>query len=173
MELIAEKKVDHALNDKLATALLSLLIVSIVLDIIAPVIATFTFSAFGYPVFFVALLDWIILVVCLGIYVGILNHEVGQYIPHARLREVSDMTILGVGFWMLLGIFGGRAISHPILFVITVVIIILIPLIPILLLLYMCGCLYGRDRVVIVKERDHIWEDWYRPANWHQILSQR
>ncbi|KEF59380.1 uncharacterized protein A1O9_04224 [Exophiala aquamarina CBS 119918] len=173
MGLIAEKKVDHALNDRLATALFSLLIVSIVFEITAPVIATFLSSAFGYPVFFVDLLDWIIDMVCLGIYVGILNHEVGQYIPHARLGDVSDKAILGVGFWMLLTIFGGRAISHPILFVSTVVIIIVIPLIPILLLLYTCLCLHGRDRVVRDMERDHIWECWYRRAIWHQILSQR
>jgi hypothetical protein len=127
------------LNDRLAVALLSLLAVSIVLDITALVIAMLSSSAFETAVFLPALLDEVILVVCIGIYLGIMNHEVGDYIPHEKRHDVSDKAILGVGFWMLLGIFGGRAISNPALLIITLLIALAIPLAFISLLLIIVG----------------------------------
>jgi hypothetical protein len=140
MTLIEEKGVDHALNDRLAVALLSLLAVSIVLHVTALVIAIFSSSAFGTAVFLPALLDEVILVGCIGIYLGIMNHEVGDYIPNEKMHNISDKAILGVGFWMLLGILGGRAISNPALLIITLLIALTIPLAFISLLLFIVGC---------------------------------
>jgi hypothetical protein len=69
-----------------------------------------------------------------------MNHEVGGYIPNEKIHDVSDKAILGVGFWMLLGIFGGRAISNPALLKITLLVALTLPLVCISLLLWIFGC---------------------------------
>jgi hypothetical protein len=138
MKLIDEKGVNHGFNNRLAIALLSLLAVSITLDVITLIIAISSDSAFGVAVFLPAFLDEVILVVCLGIYIGIVNHELGEYM--SELQDYSDKTTLGVGFWMLLGIFSVRAISSPSLFVITLLVAFAIPLAFISLLLCIFGC---------------------------------
>jgi hypothetical protein len=139
MKLIGEKGVNHGLNDRLAVALLALLVVSIILDVTALIIAILSDSAFGIAVFLPAFLDEVILLVCLGIYLGILNHEVGQYMSQ-ELQDYSDKAILGVGFWMLLGIFSVRTISSPSLLIITLLVALAIPLAFISLLLFIFGC---------------------------------
>ncbi|KAH9210483.1 hypothetical protein DL95DRAFT_465751 [Leptodontidium sp. 2 PMI_412] len=143
IELIHDRGVNHAFNDRLAVAMLALLVISIILNISQLAIALFNESAFGILIFVPAFLDEVILVVCLGLYLGINNHEVGEYIPDGQ--RVSDMAILGVGFWMLLAIFCVRAISSPALFVVTVIIIVSIPIAIISLLLCLCG---GQSTVV-------------------------
>ena len=138
MKLIEEKGVNHGFNDRLAVALRALLIVSILLDITTLIIAILSDSAFGMWVFLPAFIDEIILVVCLGIYIGILNHELGEYISEPQ--NYSDKAILGVGFWMLLGIFSVRAISSPALLIITLLVALSIPLAFISLLFLILGC---------------------------------
>ncbi|KAH7327475.1 hypothetical protein BKA65DRAFT_67969 [Rhexocercosporidium sp. MPI-PUGE-AT-0058] len=152
IELIHEAGVNHSLSNRLAVALLALLAVSIVLNVAVLVIAHFNESAFKMLVFVPAFLHELILVVCLGLYLGISNHEVGEYIPDGE--RVSDMAVLGVGFWMLLAIFCVRAISSPALFVTTIIIIVSIPIAIVSFLLCLCG---GSDTVqshttYIVKE---------------------
>jgi hypothetical protein len=138
MKLIEEKGVNHGFNDRLAVALRALLIVSILLDITTLIIAILSDSAFGMWVFLPAFIDEIILVVCLGIYIGILNHELGEYMSEPK--DYSDKAILGVGFWMLLGIFSVRAISSPALLIITLLVALSIPLAFISLLFLILGC---------------------------------
>ncbi|KAG4444172.1 hypothetical protein IFR05_000401 [Cadophora sp. M221] len=136
-ELIHTQGVNHAFNDRLAVAMLALLIISIILNIAQLAIALFNESAFSMLIFVPAFLDEVILVVCLGLYLGISNHEVGEYIPDGK--RVSDMSLLGVGFWLLLATFCVRAISSPALFVVTLVIIVSIPIMVVSLLLCLCG----------------------------------
>ncbi|KAH7397911.1 hypothetical protein BKA64DRAFT_52818 [Cadophora sp. MPI-SDFR-AT-0126] len=136
-ELIHDQGVNHAFNDRLAVAMLALLVISIILNVCQLAIALFNESAFGMLIFVPAFLDEVILVVCLGLYLGISNHEVGEYIPDGT--RVSDMSILGVGFWMLLAIFCMRAISSPALFIVTVIIVVSIPIAIVSLLLCLCG----------------------------------
>jgi hypothetical protein len=138
MKLIEEKGVNHEFNDRLAVALRALLIVSILLDITTLIIAILSDSAFGIWVFLPAFIDEIILVVCLGIYIGILNHELGEYMSEPQ--DYSDKAILGVGFWMLLGIFSVRAISSPSLLIITLLVALSVPLAFISLLFLILGC---------------------------------
>ncbi|KAL2061226.1 hypothetical protein VTL71DRAFT_7499 [Oculimacula yallundae] len=139
MTFIKERGVDHGLNNRLAIAILALLTVSILLNLITLLVALLNDSAFSTLPFIPALLDEVILVVCLGLYLGIINHEVGDYVPNGDFSNISDISILGVGFWMLLAIFCLRAISIPALFVLTIVIIVSIPIACISLLL----CCFG------------------------------
>lgn len=149
------QKVDHALTGKLATALFALLILSTILNVCA-LGAAFVFgSGFALPVFIIGLIDEMIIVTCIGLFIGIINHEVGQYIPPSvNLGDIDDKAALGVGFWLLVAVLGARVISHPLLFLLTLVVCLLIVLIPISLLL--CCCLGGDSReqaTVYVKTR--------------------
>ena len=150
-----EAGVDHAFTSRLAAALFALLIISAILNAAALVAAFLCGSGFGLPVFIIGLVDEVLMVCCIGVFIGITNHEVGRYIPASvNLGDIDGQAALGVGFWMLVAIFAARAISHPLLFFVTLVVCLLIILIPILLLL--CCCLGGDSRegtVVYVRAR--------------------
>lgn len=122
-DTLNEANVDHAFTARLATALFALLIISTILNVASLVTSVVCGSGFALPVFIIGLVDEIILVTCIGIFIGVINHEVGRYIPASvHLGEIDDKAALGIGFWMFLAIFVARAISHPMLFILTVVV---------------------------------------------------
>ncbi|KEZ45885.1 hypothetical protein SAPIO_CDS1255 [Scedosporium apiospermum] len=150
IEGLHEEGVDHAFTSRLAAAIFALLIISIFLNVGALAVAAWTGSGFIKPVFIIELVDEMILVTCIGIFIGIINHEVGRYIPDTlRLRDVDDKQILGVGFWMLVAMFATRAVSHPLLFITTLVVALIVVIVPILLLLACCCGGDRREEVVI------------------------
>lgn len=126
----------------MTAALFALLVISSILNASALVAAFFCGSGFGLTVFIIGLVDEVNMVTYMVI--GIINHEVGRYIrPPLSLKGIDDKAVLGVGFWMLVGIFAARAISHPLLFVVTLAICLFIIFIPVFPLL--C-CLGGDSR---------------------------
>lgn len=150
MDTLNGAGVDHTLTGKLATALFGLLIFSTILNVCALVAAALFGSGFALPVFVIGLIDEIIIVTCIGLFIGIINHEVGRYIPASvNLGDIDDKAALGLGFWMLVAVLGLRVISHPLLFVVTLVVCLLILIIP--LFLIACCCLGddGRDSATV------------------------
>lgn len=144
VKTLNERGPDHSFTSRLATAMFALLVISTILNVSGIIAAVFYGSGFAKPIFIIGLIDEMILVTCIGIFLGLLNHEVGKYIPATvALRDIDDKAILGVGFWMLIAAFGARAISHPLLFLITLVVALLVVLVPISLLL---ACCLGSDR---------------------------
>ncbi len=123
---IAGKPVDHALSQRLAVALLSLLIVSIVFNVISLVIGIST-SVFGKAVFIPLLLDALILAVCIGIFIGIFGCEVGGYLLDEKMLSILSTAVLGIGFCMLIAMFGCRLVSHPALLIGFLLLMFLIP----------------------------------------------
>ncbi|OAQ57369.1 protein kinase-like domain [Pochonia chlamydosporia 170] len=140
LNVIASNPVDHAYNNRLASALLALLAICIVLNIATTAVALFSVSAFALPVFFPGLVDEILLVTCLGIYLGIMNHEAGSYIMQDHQHDIDGKAVLGVGFWLLLSTFAVRALSMPALLATTVLVAVSIPLVVISLVLCVVGC---------------------------------
>ncbi|GAB1315301.1 hypothetical protein MFIFM68171_05511 [Madurella fahalii] len=136
LSLTQSSAVDHAFNNRLASGLLALLVFSFLMNLAITSTAIFiqalykSESAFRRePIFYLGLFDEILLVTCLGIYMGIMNHEVGGYIIHERRHEISQNAVLGIGFWLLFAVFGLRVVSHPALFVTTVLVALAIPVI--------------------------------------------
>ncbi|SPO07029.1 uncharacterized protein DNG_09723 [Cephalotrichum gorgonifer] len=161
MDTLNGEGVDHALAGKLATALFALLISSTILGLCALIVAFVCGSGFALPVFVLGLIDEIIIITCIGLFIGIINHEVGRYIPSAaHLGDIDDKAALGVGFWLLVAILGARAISHPLLFALTLVVSLAILVIPIVVLLGCCpvgesrkkATVYVRTKVMYVCE---------------------
>lgn len=148
-ELIDLRGVDHELSDRLALAILALLLASLFLNMIGLLVAWWSESAFGVLVFIPSFIDEVLLAVCLGLYLGILNYEVGEYIPGGKKRDMFHTSILGVGFWMLLGIFSVRAISSPTLFIVTLLVALSIPLGFFSLIL----CIFGDGSTVVAVTR--------------------
>jgi hypothetical protein len=155
VQTLKDRGPDRDFTDRLAKAMFALLIISILLNVSALAAAVYFGSGFAMPVFIIGLIDEMILVTCAGIFIGLMNHEVGQYIPATTaLRDIDDMAVLGVGFWLLIAVVGVRAISHPLLFVITLVVALLVVLIPVLLLLACCLGSDSREKTVVyVRER--------------------
>jgi hypothetical protein len=137
--LVEEKPIDHALSQRLTIALFSLLIVSIVTNVISLVVSIGQ-SGFGKVVFVPLLLDALLLAVCIGIYIGILQYEVGGYLPDEENFKVPGTAVLGIGFWMLVAMFGCRLVSHPALLVGFLLLLFLIPLMFLILLSIMFDC---------------------------------
>ncbi|PKS08364.1 hypothetical protein jhhlp_005308 [Lomentospora prolificans] len=155
-----EKGVNHGLTNRLAAAMFALLIISVFLNAGALAAAAWCGSGFGKSVFIIELVDEMILVTCIGIFIGIGNHEIGGYYPDTlRLRDIDDKAILGVGFWLLIAMFTTRAISHPFLFIITLIVALLILILPLIILWFCCSSEDSRDETVVtVRSRvEHIW----------------
>ncbi|KUL84204.1 hypothetical protein ZTR_06912 [Talaromyces verruculosus] len=140
LNLIALNPIDHTYNNRLASALLALLAVCIVLNFATTAIAPFCDAAFSLRFFFPALVEEILLVTCLGIYLGIMNNEGTSYITPEHEHDIDGMAVLGVGFWLLLSAFAVRAASTPALLVTTVLVAASIPLLVISLVFCVLGC---------------------------------
>ena len=168
LDTLNKANVDHDHTSRLAAALFAFLIISTLLNACALVAAVLCGSGFGLPVFFIGLADEVIMVTCLGIFLGIINHEMGRYIPASvNLGDIDDKAALGVGFWFLVAIFVVRVISHPLLLALTIAICVLIILIPIFLILCCLGGggdakEYVQTKVVYVYgttqlDKDSVW----------------
>ena len=149
LSLISSTPINHASNNRLATALLALLAASVVLNLATTAVALLLSggSAFALPVFFTALVDEVLLVAAVGLYLGIMNHEAGAYVMREHVRGVDGKAVLGVGFWLLLGALAVRVVSMPALVVTTVVVGVGVPLVVVYLIFVVCGC--SRERLVV------------------------
>ena len=152
LDLIASAPVNHAHNDRLAAALLALLAFSAVLNVAATLVALFRPSAFCLPVFFPALVDEVLLVAAGGVYLGILNHEVGPYIVRGHavdgsVHVVDGGSVLGIGFWLLLSVLAVRVVSMPALVVGTVGTVGVVIAVPVLVVCLVCSCICCSDSV--------------------------
>jgi hypothetical protein len=105
----------------------SLLLVSITLNITSLIIGAISDSAFGLAPFVPLLLDAIALAACIGLYLGIIQRGLGDYMVD-KIAPLPSMHILGIGFWMLMAIFGARVLSHPALAIGFICLLLLIPL---------------------------------------------
>jgi hypothetical protein len=154
VQTLNDRGPDHSFTGRLAKAMFALLIISTLLNVSGLVAAVFYGSGFAKPVFIIGLIDEIILFTCIGIFIGLINHELGRCLSSTvALREVDDMAVFGVGFWMLVAVFGARAISHPLLFLVTLVVALFVVLVPIFLLLICCMGSDGRERTVVYVRR--------------------
>lgn len=149
-DTLNEADVDHDFTSRLATAIFALLIVSTILNVASLITSVVCGSGFALPVFLIGLIDEVILITCIGIFIGIINHEVGRYIPASvNLGDIDDKAALGIGFWMLLAIFVARVISHPMLFILTIVVCFFIVFLFLVLLFSCCLGESSRDRTTV------------------------
>lgn len=154
IDTLNEANVDHAFTSRLATAIFALLIVSTILNVSALVTSFICGSGFALPVFIIGLIDEVILVTCIGIFIGVINHEVGRYIPSSvNLGDIDDKAALGIGFWMLVAVFAARVISHPMLFAVTIVVCFFIIFFFLFLLFTCCLGESSRDRTTVYIRR--------------------
>jgi hypothetical protein len=124
---IESRPVNHALVHQLSTVIFSLLLVSVTLNITSLIIGTISDSAFGLAPFVPLLLDAIALAACIGLYFGVIQHGLGDYMVDKN-APLPSMHILGIGFWMLIAIFVVRILSHPALAIGFICLLLLIPL---------------------------------------------
>ena len=163
-DTLNQANIDHAFTGRLSTAIFALLIFSMILNVSALVTSLICGSGFALFVLIIGLIDEIILVTCIGIFIGVINHEVGRYIPASvNLGDIDDKAALGIGFWMLLALFVARVISHPMLFVLTIVICFSVVLI-FLFLIFSC-CLGDSSRDSVTVEIKRRAEDIYGTTN--------
>ncbi|KAK2740751.1 hypothetical protein FQN57_005983 [Myotisia sp. PD_48] len=116
---VENKKVNHALNDRMASTIFALLIISIMMGTAGLVVSVLTGSPFNLATFFPLLLDTLAVGASVGLFLGIIQTELGSYFPRARELRVPDSAVMDIGFYLLLGLFGTRVISHPAFFMMT------------------------------------------------------
>jgi hypothetical protein len=146
------------------------LIISILINVISLVLKI-KLSLLSGAVFGTLLLDALILAVCIGIFLGIIQYEVGDYLPDDKQTSIKGTAVLGVRFWILIALFGARLISHPFLLIGFIAIALLVPVMVIFvifLVLSLFGCVSTKTTINhVVKIKDsRLWRPGMYSDSW-------
>ena len=131
-ELVSQHSVPHGLVARISSAMGALLIVSAMTGFGSMILALTRTSGFSETLLPALFLDAAIGISCLGLYVSILVYEVFKRYPDATIADTTSNTLVGIGTWLLIAMFGARLVSHP------VVLISFLSLCFVLLLLPLC-----------------------------------
>ncbi|KAL5329445.1 hypothetical protein ACEPPN_002957 [Leptodophora sp. 'Broadleaf-Isolate-01'] len=100
---------------RIAIALGSLLIVSVLVGCVCMGIAVTRTSGFSETLLLPLILDAALHITCLGLYLSILVYEVIRNYSGVTMSDTPLTAFVGVGAWLLVAMFGCRVISHPLL----------------------------------------------------------
>ncbi|KAH8586346.1 hypothetical protein B0O99DRAFT_72994 [Bisporella sp. PMI_857] len=132
--------INHSLVRRLADAVGALLILSVILCFLFIPLSLFLGSGFSGILLIFLIFDACSLFSALCIFYSIFRNEIaGAYAATPTLDSNSWPVHFGLGAWLLVGAFGCRLLSNPILFIGFVALLLSIILIPIALLLACCG----------------------------------
>ncbi|KAK7217368.1 hypothetical protein V2G26_005371 [Clonostachys chloroleuca] len=121
-----DKPINHSTAKKIGIALACVIFLSMLLGVISTLVAVKTDEPWGWGTSPVLVFDAITIFVALVLLVAIMNYEGGGYLKHVHAREYSDKEMIGIGLWLLLGMFIARMLSNP--WVLAGVITILVPI---------------------------------------------
>jgi hypothetical protein len=128
---------------RIAIALGSILIVSVLVGVGCIGIAVTRTSGFSETLLLPLILDALLHITCLGLYLGILVHEVFANYAGETMSTTPFTAFIGVGGWLLIAMFGSRVISHPLLtlgFLCLCGLLILLPVCIVIGLILSCCC---------------------------------
>lgn len=120
------KPTDHSTAEKLGVAMVSLLIVSVFLNIISLVVACIAEHPWHIIPTSIMVVDVLFLFISLILCIAIMNYEGGGYLEGIHGREFSDRQMIGVAIWLLVAMVIARVLSNPVL--IMMAIFILLPI---------------------------------------------
>ncbi|KAF2180464.1 hypothetical protein K469DRAFT_592335, partial [Zopfia rhizophila CBS 207.26] len=143
--------INHGLVHRLSTAVSALLILSVILSFLFIPLSIVLESAFSRILLIFLLFDACALLSALCMFYSIFRNEIAPAYEAAPEIKTKDWPVnFGLGAWMLVGAFGCRLLSNPILFIGFVGLLLAVVLLPIALLLMCCGAGSATYQVVLV-----------------------